>query len=65
MRDSLGIDTLEIGQMLETALQIRRLLADNRIVAMLLDRSLGRDRVEVTFFGRKTTANPLIARLAH
>lgn len=54
MRDSLGIETLEIGQMLETALQIRRLLAGNGIVAMLLDRPIGRDRVEVTFFGRPT-----------
>jgi KDO2-lipid IV(A) lauroyltransferase len=54
MRDSLGIETLEIGQMLETALQIRRLLAGNGIVAMLLDRPIGRDRVEVTFFGRRT-----------
>ncbi len=53
MRDSLGIDTLEIGRTLETALQIRRLLADNGIVAMLLDRRLGRDRVDVTFFGRQ------------
>jgi lauroyl/myristoyl acyltransferase len=54
MRESLGIETLEIGQMLETALQIRRLLADNGIVAMLLDRYLGRDRIDVTFFGRPT-----------
>jgi KDO2-lipid IV(A) lauroyltransferase len=54
MRESLGIETLEIGQMLETALQIRRLLAANGIVAMLLDRSLGRDRIDVTFFGRPT-----------
>ena len=54
MRESLGIVTLEIGQMLETALQIRRLLADNGIVAMLLDRYLGRDRIDVTFFGRPT-----------
>src|SRR6202521_3693274 len=52
MRESLGIETLEIGQMLETALQIRRLLAANGIVAMLLDRHLGRDRIDVTFFGR-------------
>lgn len=52
MRESLGIETLEIGQMLETALHIRRLLAANGIVAMLLDRHLGRDRVDVTFFGR-------------
>src|SRR5579864_5478853 len=54
MRESLGIETLEIGQMLETALRIRRLLAANGIVAMLLDRHLGRDRVDVTFFGRPT-----------
>ncbi len=54
MRESLGIETVEIGQMLETALQIRRLLAQNYLVAMLLDRHLGRDRVDVTFFGRKT-----------
>jgi lauroyl/myristoyl acyltransferase len=52
MRESLGIETLEIGQMLETALQIRRLLTANGIVAMLLDRHLGRDRIDVTFFGR-------------
>jgi KDO2-lipid IV(A) lauroyltransferase len=52
MRDSFSIETLEIGQMLETALQIRRLLAGNSIVAMLLDRHIGRDRVDVTFFGR-------------
>ena len=54
MRDSLGIETLEIGQMLETALQIRRLLAANRIVAMLVDRHIGRDRIDVMFFGRPT-----------
>src|SRR6266853_530245 len=53
MRESLGIETLQIGQMLETALQIRRLLAANGIVAMLLDRPIGRDRVDVTFFGRR------------
>lgn len=52
MRESLGIDTLEIGRMLETSLQIRRLLAANGIVAMLLDRHIGRDRVAVRFFGR-------------
>ena len=52
MRESLGIDTLEIGQMLETSLQIRRILAANRVVAMLLDRHIGRDRVSVQFFGR-------------
>ena len=33
------------GKSLDTALQIRKRLADNRIVAMLMDRHLGRDRV--------------------
>jgi lauroyl/myristoyl acyltransferase len=54
MRDTLGIETLEIGQMLETALQIRRLLNANGVVAMLLDRHLGRDCIEVSLFGRRT-----------
>ncbi len=54
MRESLGIETLEVGQMVETALRIRQRLAANGLVAMLLDRHLGRDRVEVSFFGRRT-----------
>jgi lauroyl/myristoyl acyltransferase len=54
MRDSFGIETLEIGHTLETALRIRGLLAANGIVAMLVDRYIGRDRVDVTFFGRRT-----------
>jgi len=55
MRESLGIETLEIGQMLETALQIRRHLSGNGCVAMLLDRHIGRDQVMVSFFGRPTS----------
>ena len=43
LRDSLGADTIEVRQSLETALQIRRRLADNQIVAMLIDRHYGRD----------------------
>jgi lauroyl/myristoyl acyltransferase len=54
IRQQMGINTLEVRQSLETALQIRRLLAENRFVAMLIDRHLGRDRVMVTFFGRRT-----------
>jgi KDO2-lipid IV(A) lauroyltransferase len=65
MRDSLSIDTLEIGQMLETALQIRRLLSGNGVVAMLLDRHIGRDRVDVTFFGRQTAFLRSPAMIAH
>lgn len=54
MRESLGIETVVIGQMLDTALQIRKVLSGNGLVAMLIDRHLGRDRVDVTFFGRRT-----------
>ena len=52
IRDRLGVDTIEVRQSLDTALQIRRRLADNRVVAMLMDRHLGRDRVAVQFLGR-------------
>lgn len=53
IRTRMGIATLEVRQSLDTALQIRRLLAANRFVAMLIDRPLGRDRVPVTLFGRQ------------
>jgi KDO2-lipid IV(A) lauroyltransferase len=53
IRLRMGIETLEVRQSLDTALQIRRLLAANRFVALLIDRHLGRDRVAVTLFGRQ------------
>jgi KDO2-lipid IV(A) lauroyltransferase len=52
-RQRFGADTIEVRQSMDTALQIRRQLADNRIVAMLMDRHVDRDRVPVTFFGRR------------
>lgn len=52
IRDRLGVDTIEVRQSLHTALHIRRRLSDNSIVAMLMDRHLGRDRVQVTLLGR-------------
>jgi KDO2-lipid IV(A) lauroyltransferase len=54
IRDALGVETLEVRQSLDTALQIRKRLSDNGIVALLMDRHLGRDRVQVDFFGRPT-----------
>ena len=54
MRDSLGIETVEVGQAVDTALRIRRLLSENRTVAVSADRPFGRDRVDVEFFGRRT-----------
>jgi len=53
IRESLGVDTLEVRQSLDTPLQIRRKLAEGRVVAMLMDRHVDRDRVPVTFFGHE------------
>ncbi|HEY3384134.1 MAG TPA: hypothetical protein VGK32_20435 [Vicinamibacterales bacterium] len=53
LRASIGVESLEVRQAADTALRIRRLLSENRIVAMLPDRALGRDRVDVDFFDRK------------
>jgi KDO2-lipid IV(A) lauroyltransferase len=54
MRNAVGIETLEVRGAAETALRIRRRLADNRVVVLVCDRALGRDRVDVEFFGRPT-----------
>jgi len=64
LRESFDIETIEIGRVLETALQIRRFLAANTVVAMLVDRHLGRDQVEVTFFGRPTLFSKSPAMIA-
>jgi predicted RND superfamily exporter protein/lauroyl/myristoyl acyltransferase len=53
IRDKMGAETIEVQRSLETALQIRRHLAANRIVAMLVDRHYATDRVAVTLFGRQ------------
>ena len=53
-RERMGIETLEVRQSLETPLAIRRTLAANRVVALLVDRHVERDRVEVSLFGRRT-----------
>jgi KDO2-lipid IV(A) lauroyltransferase len=53
IRDALGVQTIEVRQALDTALQIRRRLGENGIVAMLMDRHVGRDRVEVSLLGRR------------
>jgi len=53
IRDRLGVESIEVRKSLDTALQIRRRLADNQVVALLMDRPLGRDRIEVRFLGRQ------------
>jgi KDO2-lipid IV(A) lauroyltransferase len=53
LRSTLGIETVEVKREIETALQVRRLLQERCFVAMLGDRHVGRDRVDVSFFGRR------------
>jgi KDO2-lipid IV(A) lauroyltransferase len=52
-RRALDIETFEVRQNMDTALRIRSLLRGRHVVGMLLDRYVGRDRVAVTFFGRR------------
>lgn len=52
IRELMRAETIEVRQSFDTPLQIRRCLADNRIVAMLVDRHYGKDRIAVTLFGR-------------
>jgi KDO2-lipid IV(A) lauroyltransferase len=54
MRAAVGIDTLEVRDAADTALSIRQRLADNQVVVLVCDRALGRDRIDVEFFGRRT-----------
>ncbi len=65
IREALGVETLEVRQSLATALQLRRQLAANRIIAMLVDRHLGRDRVTVKFLGREASFLRTPALLAY
>ena len=52
IRNQMKADTIEVRQSLDTALHIRRCLTENRIVAMLVDRHYGKDRIPVTLLGR-------------
>ena len=52
IRERLGIESIEVRRSLDTPLRIARELRENRIVAMLMDRHVDRDRVDVSFLGR-------------
>jgi KDO2-lipid IV(A) lauroyltransferase len=52
IRQRLGVESIEVRRSLDTPLRIARELRENRIVAMLMDRHLDRDRVDVSFLGR-------------
>jgi KDO2-lipid IV(A) lauroyltransferase len=53
LRASLEIDTIEVRNAVETGIRVRNQLRSNRVVAMLVDRYLGKDRTPVQFFGRR------------
>jgi KDO2-lipid IV(A) lauroyltransferase len=53
MRATLGIETIEVREQLETALRVRARLQQNHVIGFLIDRYLGKDFVPVTFFGRQ------------
>ena len=61
------IRAVNMGTMIATTpdapVRLARALQDGTHVGMLVDQYFGRG-VDVTFFGRKTKANPLIARMA-
>jgi KDO2-lipid IV(A) lauroyltransferase len=65
IREKLGIETIEVRKGFDTALQIRARLERNEVVAMLVDRHLGKDRVPVTFFGRPAFFLRTPALMAH
>jgi KDO2-lipid IV(A) lauroyltransferase len=52
IRQSLGVESIEVRRSLDTPLRIARELRENRIVAMLMDRHVDRDCVDVSFLGR-------------
>lgn len=65
LRRELGIETIEVREQLDTALRIRQFVRRNGAVAMLIDRHLDRDRVEVQFFGRRAYFLRTPALMAH
>jgi KDO2-lipid IV(A) lauroyltransferase len=65
LRASMGIDTIEVRRTFDTAIQVRRLLQQNRVVGMLVDRHLGRDYVGVQFCGRQAYFLRMPATLAY
>jgi KDO2-lipid IV(A) lauroyltransferase len=65
MRASIGIETIEVREQLDTALRVRARLQQNHVIGFLIDRYLGKDYVPVTFFGRPAYFLRTPALLAH
>jgi lauroyl/myristoyl acyltransferase len=66
LRERLGVESIDIGSSMATALRIRKAVDAGRAVALLADRSYPEDRIVVPFFGRPTPflrSPALLARL--
>jgi lauroyl/myristoyl acyltransferase len=66
MRERVGVESIDIGSSMATALRVRRAVEDGRAVALLADRAYPEDSVLVPFFGRPTPflrSPALLARL--
>ena len=54
LRERLGVESIDIGSSMATALKVRGAVERGRAVALLVDRAYPEDRVFVPFFGRAT-----------
>jgi KDO2-lipid IV(A) lauroyltransferase len=66
LRERLGVESIDIGTSMATALKVRGAIERGRAVALLVDRAYPEDRVSVPFFGRSTPflrSPALLARL--
>jgi len=66
MRARVGVESIDIGSSMATALRVRRAVEAGRAVALLADRAYPEDSVSVPFFGRPTPflrSPALLARL--
>lgn len=66
IRQRLGVESIDIGSSMSTALRVRSAVDQGRVVALLVDRAYPEDRVIVPFFGRPTPflrSPALLARL--
>lgn len=64
VRRRLGVEAIEIGASMATALKVRAAVESGAVVAVLADRSYPEDRVTVPFFGRPAEFLRSPARLA-
>jgi KDO2-lipid IV(A) lauroyltransferase len=54
IRERMGVESIEIGSSVGTALRVRAAIDAGRVVALAVDRAYAEDSVTVPFFGRPT-----------